>query len=126
MGHYKANLRDIEFTLFEVLGRQGVLGTGPYSDMDADTARSILAEIERLATEDLAASLIDSDRNPPVFDPATSSAALPESFKASYRAYVDGGAGVPRSRTFCGRWAPTSRRSGRRSARTSTGPRPWS
>jgi len=91
MGHYKANLRDIEFTLFEVLGRQGVLGTGPYSDMDADTARSILAEIERLATEDLAASLIDSDRNPPVFDPATSSAALPESFKASYRAYVDGG-----------------------------------
>jgi alkylation response protein AidB-like acyl-CoA dehydrogenase len=91
MGHYKANLRDIEFTLFEMLRRQDVLGTGPYADMDAGTARSILTEVQRLATEDLASSFTDADRNPPVFDPATSSAALPESFKASYRAYVDGG-----------------------------------
>ena len=28
MGHYKSNLRDIEFNLFEVLGRGDVLGTG--------------------------------------------------------------------------------------------------
>ena len=43
MGHYKSNLRDIEFTLFEVLGRQDVLGVGPYADLDTDTTRSILA-----------------------------------------------------------------------------------
>jgi alkylation response protein AidB-like acyl-CoA dehydrogenase len=91
MGHYKANLRDIEFNLFEVLGRQDVLGTGPYVDMDAGTARSILVEVERLATEELAVSLLDSDRNPPVFDAATSTVTLPESFKRSYRAYVDAG-----------------------------------
>src|ERR1700740_3245273 len=91
MGHYKANLRDIEFTLFEVLGRQQVLGTGPYHDMDVQTARTILAEVERMATEELAASFVDSDRTPPVFDPATGSPPLPESFKRSYRAYVDGG-----------------------------------
>ncbi len=91
MGHYKSNLRDIEFNLFEVLGRQQVLGTGPYAEMDADIARSILSEVERLATEELAESLLDSDRNPPVFDPATSSVTLPESFKRSYRAYVDAG-----------------------------------
>ena len=29
MGHYKSNLRDLEFNLFEVLDRQDVLGTAP-------------------------------------------------------------------------------------------------
>ena len=72
MGHYKSNLRDIEFNLFEVFGRQKVLGTGPFAEIDADTARSILDEVERLATDELADSLLDADRNPPVFDPATS------------------------------------------------------
>ncbi|WP_460711544.1 acyl-CoA dehydrogenase [Nocardioides dilutus] len=89
MSHYKSNLRDIEFNLFEVLGRDDVLGTGPFAEVDADTARSVLAEVDRLAREDLAASYTDSDRNPPVFDPATSSAPLPESFTKSYRAWMD-------------------------------------
>jgi len=91
MGHYKSNLRDIEFTLFEMLGRDKVLGTGPYADMDVDTARTILSEVERLSSEVLAESLLDSDRHPPVFDPKTHSVTLPESFKASYRAYEDAG-----------------------------------
>ena len=34
MGHYKSNLRDIEFNLFEVLRRQDVLGAEPYPDLD--------------------------------------------------------------------------------------------
>src|SRR3954466_16227963 len=89
MSHYKHNLRDLEFTLFEVLGRQAVLGTGPFEDVDADRAREMLHEVARLATEDLAPSLLDSDRNPPVYDPATHSVRLPESFKRSYQAYVD-------------------------------------
>ena len=49
----------------------------------------MLAQVAKLATDKLAASMIDSDRKPPVFDPATHSVALPESFRASYRAYVD-------------------------------------
>ncbi|MBJ7358764.1 acyl-CoA dehydrogenase [Nocardioides sp.] len=89
MSHYKTNLRDIEFNLFEVLGRDEVLGTGPFAEIDSETARSILAEVDRLAREDLAASYEDSDRNPPVFDPETSTAPLPESFKKSYRAWMD-------------------------------------
>jgi alkylation response protein AidB-like acyl-CoA dehydrogenase len=88
MGHYKSNLRDIEFTLFEVLGRGEVMGTGPYADMDADTAREILREVRRLAENELAASFVDSDRTPPVFDPVTSSVTLPESFRASFRALM--------------------------------------
>ena len=79
MSHYKSNLRDIEFNLFEVLSRDEVLGTGPFEEVDGETARSILAEVDRLAREDLAASYVDSDRNPPVFDPETSTAPIPAS-----------------------------------------------
>ena len=89
VSHYKSNIRDIEFNLFEVLGRDEVLGTGPFESIDPETARSILTEVERLAREDLAASYEDSDRNPPVFDPETHTAPLPESFKKSYQAWHD-------------------------------------
>lgn len=89
MSHYKTNLRDIEFNLFEVLGRDEVLGTGPFGEIDGETAREVLAEVDRLAREDLAASYVDSDRNPPVFDPQTNTAPLPESFKKSYKAWED-------------------------------------
>jgi alkylation response protein AidB-like acyl-CoA dehydrogenase len=91
MSHYKSNLRDIEFNLFEVFGAQTRMGTGPYADMDPATAREILAEVDRLATGPLAASFVDADRNPPVYDPATCTVAMPESFKASYRALMDSG-----------------------------------
>ncbi len=89
MGHYKANLRDIQFNLFEVLNRQELLGRGVYEDVDADTAREILTEVGRLAENELAASLLDSDRNPPVYDPKTYSVSMPESFTKSYQAYID-------------------------------------
>lgn len=89
MSHYKSNIRDIEFNLFEVLGRDEVLGTGPFEEVDTDTARSILAEVDRMAREDLAASYEDSDRNPPVFDPKTNTAPVPEAFQKSYRAWMD-------------------------------------
>jgi len=98
LSHYKSNLRDIEFNLFEVLRRQDVLGRPPYPELDEETVRSILAELNRLA-----------DRNPPAFDLATGSVTIPEGFKRSYRAFMDGqwwrldvppglgGTGAPRS-----------------------------
>jgi alkylation response protein AidB-like acyl-CoA dehydrogenase len=89
VSHYKSNMRDIEFNLFEVLDRQDVLGTGPFEDIDLDTAKSILAEVERMSRNELSESFEDSDRNPPKFDPATGKADLPESFKKSYRAWMD-------------------------------------
>jgi len=91
MGHYKSNLRDIEFNLFEVLGRQDVLGHGPYEEVDADTAREMLKEVARLSENELAASFVDGDRNPPAYDPRTGEVRMPESFKASYAAYTESG-----------------------------------
>jgi alkylation response protein AidB-like acyl-CoA dehydrogenase len=89
MTHYKSNLRDLEFNLFEVFRVDKLFGQGPYAEVDADTARSIIAEVDRLAREDLAASYVEGDRNPPVFDPATHTAPVPEAFRRSYRAFVD-------------------------------------
>jgi alkylation response protein AidB-like acyl-CoA dehydrogenase len=91
MGHYKSNLRDIEFNLFEVLGRGDVLGTGPYEAIDTDTAREMLKEVSRLAENELAESFQDSDRNPPVYDPQTQVVTMPESFRKSFDAYRDSG-----------------------------------
>ncbi|MER7557990.1 acyl-CoA dehydrogenase [Nocardioides sp. NPDC126508] len=91
MSHYKSNLRDIEFNLFEVFGTDKVLGTGPFADLDVDTAKEILAEVERLSREDLAESFVEADRNPPVFDPKTNTAPVPAAFKKSYDAWMDSG-----------------------------------
>jgi len=91
MSHYRSNLRDIFFNLFELLGRDEVLGHGPYEDMDHDTAVAVLTEIEHLATTKLASSYVDSDRHPPVYDPQTRTVALPETFKASYATLLDSG-----------------------------------
>jgi alkylation response protein AidB-like acyl-CoA dehydrogenase len=89
MSHYKSNLRDLEFNLFEVFGADQAFGRAPFDEIDADTARDILAEVNRLAREDLAASYTDGDRNPPRFDPATHTAPVPESFKKSYAQFMD-------------------------------------
>src|SRR5690349_16795117 len=88
MSHYRSNLRDLLFNLFEVFDVEQSLGQAPYADLDADTARSILAETERLAREDLAASYATSDRTPPVYDPATFSVTMPDAFRKSFEAFM--------------------------------------
>ena len=90
MSHYKANLRDLEFNLFEVLDIGQRLGSGPFAEMDADTARGVLGELEKLAVGPIAASYTESDRNPPTFDPETHSVHVPESFAKSFAAVMDG------------------------------------
>jgi alkylation response protein AidB-like acyl-CoA dehydrogenase len=109
MSHYKSNLRDIEFNLFEVLRRQDLLGSEPFADLDEDTVRGILDEVDRLARGPIAESFAEADRNPPVFDPQTSTVRMPEAFRKSFQALQDaewyrldlptelGGVGAPRS-----------------------------
>jgi alkylation response protein AidB-like acyl-CoA dehydrogenase len=89
--HYKSNVRDIKFNLFEVLQRGDLLGQAPYGDLDRETADAVLDEVDHLARTKLAESFVDSDRKPPVFDPQTHTAPLPETFKKSYRAWMDAG-----------------------------------
>ena len=91
MSHYKSNVRDQVFNLFEVFGLDRALGHGQFADLDVDTAREMLSEAARLAEGPLAESFIEGDRNPPVFHPDTHTVTLPASFKKSVRAYIDNG-----------------------------------
>jgi alkylation response protein AidB-like acyl-CoA dehydrogenase len=87
MSHYRSNRRDLEFNLFEVFGTD-VLGREPFADLDADTARGILAEIDRLARNELAASYVAGDREPPAFDPENHTVTIPDALRRSYEAFM--------------------------------------
>lgn len=90
MSHYTANLRDIEFCLFDLLGRDKVMGTSLYADVDRDTAMGMLEEMKRLCENDLAESFVEGDRIGTDFNKTTGDVKLPSSFIKSYQAYVDG------------------------------------
>ncbi|MBT8207827.1 MAG: acyl-CoA dehydrogenase, partial [Acidimicrobiia bacterium] len=89
MSHYKSNLRDLRFNLFETLRIQDYLGTEAFPSMDADVADDVLVEVERLASDEFAASFTDADRNPPTLEDGV--VTLPDSLKKSLHAYFDGG-----------------------------------
>ena len=90
MGHYKSNVRDLEFVLFELLDLERCLADSAFGDLDGDTVRQMLAQAALLAEGPVAESFAASDRHPPVFDPANHSVSLPEPFKESLRAWQDG------------------------------------
>ena len=69
MTHYRSNVRDIEFNLFEVLDRESILGQEPYADLDRETVSAILAEADHLARTKLADTFAIGEHEPPVFDP---------------------------------------------------------
>jgi alkylation response protein AidB-like acyl-CoA dehydrogenase len=89
VGHYIANVRDIEFNLFEVLGLGSVLESGGYGDLDVDTVRTMLDEVARLAEGPVAESFASADRHPPVFDPQTHSISVPGELAKSIQAVKD-------------------------------------
>ncbi|WP_343600316.1 acyl-CoA dehydrogenase [Mycobacterium sp.] len=91
MSHYRSNVRDQLFNLFEVFGVDKAFEKGQFSDLDVDTAREMLTEMSRLAEGPVGESFAEGDRNPPTFDPETHSVTLPEAFKASVRAVADAG-----------------------------------
>lgn len=91
MGHYKSNVRDLEFNLFELFNIQQVFGGEEFPELDEETARTFLSEMRTLAEGPLADSFAEGDRNPPVFDPETHSVAIPEAFKKSVKAVTDAG-----------------------------------
>jgi len=91
MGHYRPNVRDLEFNLFEVFRVQDQMtATTTEGGADEETARGVLRELAAQAAGPLGESFVDADRNPPVFDPATHSVTLPDSLKKSYKALWDG------------------------------------
>ena len=89
MGHFRSDLRDVEFDLFEVFRVQEG-PAAPDVDTDPDTLRYLLRELDRLATGPLAEGYAEADRHPPAFDPATHTVTVPEPVKRAYRLLWDG------------------------------------
>ncbi|MBI1945700.1 MAG: acyl-CoA dehydrogenase [Deltaproteobacteria bacterium] len=90
--HYKSNLRDVMFNLFEVLHiERDVLGKGQYANLDEATARDTLQQLETIATNELATSFVEGDRTPLKLDPATGTVTVPEAINRSLKAWFDGG-----------------------------------
>ncbi len=87
--HYRPNLRDVFFNLFEFLdiGRRS-LGRGPFDAMDEPSAREALRALEKLCVHEMAASFASADRDPP-FLTADGAVVLPEGLKRSLTAYLD-------------------------------------
>ncbi|MCV7177658.1 acyl-CoA dehydrogenase [Mycolicibacterium sphagni] len=88
MSHYKSNIRDLEFNLFELLDLEKTLDA--YPDLDGDSVREMLSEAARLAEGPVAESFAETDRHPPTFDPDTHVVSLPEPFKKSMQAWRQG------------------------------------
>ncbi|MFM7199750.1 MAG: acyl-CoA dehydrogenase [Myxococcota bacterium] len=89
--HYKSNLRDITFNLFEFLNiQQSSLGRGPYAAMDESSARDALIALEQLATTTLAESFAEADREPLRLDEA-GNVFLPAGLKRSILAFQEAG-----------------------------------
>src|SRR6201992_2607576 len=89
MGHYKANLRDIEFNLFEALALGDLLDSGALGELDSATSREILAEVARFAQGPVAESFVASDRTPPVFLPDEHTITVPDPIRKTVQAIWD-------------------------------------
>lgn len=112
--HFKANLRDTEFNLFEFLKVQDtVLGKGPHAGMDEDTARASLEGLAEICAKDYCAGFASADRDGLKFD-GEGNVTVPDGIKQSLSAYFDndwhlldapahlGGFGAPPSVAWAG------------------------
>jgi len=89
MSHYISNLRDIEFNLFEAHRIQEYLGTGPFSQMDRDTAGDVLREVDRLAVEEFAETFTEIDHDGPKL--VNGEVKLPPALARTLDKYYEGG-----------------------------------
>jgi len=90
--HYKPNLRDIQFNLFEFLdiGKTS-LGKPPFGDLDEATARQTLETMLPVCTGVMAEGFTEGDRVPLGFDPKTGTVTMSPLMRKSYDAYFDSG-----------------------------------
>ncbi len=87
MSHYRSNLADLEFNLFEVHRVHEHLDAWP--GLGRDTVTDILREVDRFAREEWAASFVESDRT--ALELVDGEVTLPEGLKASLQAASDAG-----------------------------------
>lgn len=87
--HYKSNLDDILFNLFENYDLEQTLRDHPEYDLNKETVIDLLKEVERLASNELAASFSDHDNQLPIL--SNGKVLLGPEIKKSFSAYLSGG-----------------------------------
>jgi len=91
VNHYRPNLRDTFFQLFEVLEIQStVLGKAPFDSMDEDSARAALEGFLEVMQSSWAPSFAEGDRIGATFD-GKGNVTLPPGYKKALDAYYAGG-----------------------------------
>ena len=93
---YLPDPRDVEFNLFEFLGREEVYPQfGPENNrFDKAGALAILASADELAMRDVAASFRDDDQEHPRYDSETKTVHIESDLtRKAHRAYMDSGLG---------------------------------
>jgi alkylation response protein AidB-like acyl-CoA dehydrogenase len=90
-GHYRSNLRDMEFVLFELLDSLQYYGRPPFGEIDRGAASTVLAEAERYATERLARTFSDAGGERLAFDAERHSVRLPKAFRETALDYLESG-----------------------------------
>jgi hypothetical protein len=89
--HYKPNLRDTLFQLFEVLTIQSTaLGKPPFDTMDEDSVRAALEGFLEVMLSSWAPAFAEGDRIGATFD-GRGNVALPPGYHKALAAYYDGG-----------------------------------
>jgi alkylation response protein AidB-like acyl-CoA dehydrogenase len=89
--HYRPNVRDICFHLFEVLEIQkSVLGKSPFETMDEDAARAVLAGFLEVLQATWTPAFVLGDRDGATFD-GKGNVQLPASYHQALDAYYEGG-----------------------------------
>jgi alkylation response protein AidB-like acyl-CoA dehydrogenase len=89
--HYKPNLRDTFFQLFEVLSIQSTtLGKPPFEAMDEDAVRAALEGFLEVMQSSWAPAFAEGDRIGATFD-GKGNVALPPGYHKALAAYYDGG-----------------------------------
>ncbi|MTV25754.1 acyl-CoA dehydrogenase [Nitriliruptoraceae bacterium ZYF776] len=91
MSHYRSNLRDIEFNLFEVLGAGDHYGTGTFADVDVDQAKMLLEGVDQFSRGSVwADSFVPADRTPLELS-AEGDITIPAELDEALRAFYDAG-----------------------------------
>jgi alkylation response protein AidB-like acyl-CoA dehydrogenase len=90
MWQYEAPLRDMRYVIEDVLGLPAQwVGLPAFADLDADTARQVLDEAARFATEVLAPTNANGDLEGCTL--TNGEVSTPRGFREAYRAFVDAG-----------------------------------
>ncbi len=90
--HYKPNVRDTLFNLFEFLEIQKTsLGKAPFGDLDEATVRQTIDTMVPVCTGIMSEAFTEGDRVPLQFDPKTGTVTLSPLMQKAYAAYFETG-----------------------------------